>query len=151
MTGVQTCALPIYQRSELGTILDPLADKLLLVSGVVVLSFDHAPQLGRIPLWLTGVIIGRDVLILIGLGVVYVTVGKVNVRPRFFGKIATVLQMVSILWLLLKWDSAFGGEWFRYIAISAAFTTGISGLLYVWDGARQLASSPKSLASGGPE
>ena len=102
----------------------------------------------RIPLWLTGVIIGRDVLILIGLGVVYVTVGKVNVRPRFFGKIATVLQMVSILWLLLKWDSALDGEWFRYIAISAAVTTGISGLLYVWDGARQLASSPKSLASG---
>src|SRR6266567_60649 len=55
------------QRSELGAILDPLADKLLLVSGIVVLSFDHHPYLETIPLWLTGTIIGRDLLILIGM------------------------------------------------------------------------------------
>src|SRR5947209_18807413 len=52
------------QQSELGAILDPLADKLLLVSGIVVLSFDHGPYLRAIPLWLTGIIIGRDSLIL---------------------------------------------------------------------------------------
>src|SRR5690242_21875802 len=40
------------QRSELGAILDPLADKLLLVSGIVVLSFDHRPYLRSVPLWL---------------------------------------------------------------------------------------------------
>ena len=55
-----------HQQSELGTVLDPLADKLLLVSGIVVLSFDHAPRLGQIPLWLTGIIIGRDLLLGIG-------------------------------------------------------------------------------------
>jgi cardiolipin synthase len=48
------------QKSELGTVLDPAADKLLLVSAVVVLSFDHATRLGEIPLWLTGLSIGRD-------------------------------------------------------------------------------------------
>src|SRR5580765_5262425 len=58
------------QRSELGAILDPLADKLLLVSGIVLLSFDHLPYLQTIPLWLTGTIIGRDVLLLIGLLVI---------------------------------------------------------------------------------
>src|SRR5213079_3633093 len=42
------------QRSELGAILDPLADKLLLVSGIILLSFDHQPYLDPIPLWLTG-------------------------------------------------------------------------------------------------
>src|SRR3974377_1120453 len=69
------------QRSELGAILDPLADKLLLVSGIVLLSFDH-PNLESIPLWLTVTILGRDVLLLIGLGVIYIMVGKVVVRPR---------------------------------------------------------------------
>ena len=79
------------QRSELGAILDPLADKLLLVSGIVVLSFDHAPYLESVPLWLTGTIIGRDILILIGMVVIQLMVGKVKVRPRIVGKVATVL------------------------------------------------------------
>src|SRR5256712_11588829 len=70
------------QRSELGAILDPLADKLLLVSGIVVLSFEHRHYLETVPLWLTGTIIGRDILMLTGLVVIQMTVGKVGVRPR---------------------------------------------------------------------
>src|SRR5438132_2974294 len=81
------------QRSELGAILDPLADKLLLVSGIVLLSFNW-PAFQMVPLWLTGTIIGRDILILIGLVVIQITIGKVKVKPRILGKIATVLQMV---------------------------------------------------------
>jgi CDP-diacylglycerol--glycerol-3-phosphate 3-phosphatidyltransferase len=128
------------QRSELGAILDPLADKLLLVSGVVVLSFDHDPYLDSIPLWLTGIIIGRDVLMLVGLVVIQITVGKVHVRPRAFGKLATVLQMVVVLWVLLKWHNL----WLVALIFSAAIFTGISGLLYVWDGVRQLSAHPAS-------
>jgi cardiolipin synthase (CMP-forming) len=128
------------QRSELGAILDPLADKLLLVSGVVVLSFDHHPYLPTIPLWLTGTIIGRDILLLAGLLVIHMTVGKVAVRPRFFGKMATVLQMVIVLWILLKWTE----DWLVVWIIGAAACTGISGLLYVLDGTRQLSAHPTS-------
>src|SRR5207248_8322765 len=69
------------QRSELGAILDPLADKLLLVSGIVLLSFNW-PYLDSIPLWLTGTIIGRDILILAGVIVIQITIGKVQVKPR---------------------------------------------------------------------
>ena len=135
------------QRSELGAILDPLADKLLLVSGVVVLSFNHGPLLGQIPLWLTGTIIGRDLLILIGMLVIQLTVGKVAVQPRFIGKMATVLQMIAVLWLLLKWDEDLGACWISFWTISAAICTGGSGLLYVWDGVRQLSASPSSSSS----
>lgn len=138
------------QYSELGAILDPLADKLLLVSGVVLLSFDHGPLLGQIPPWLWITIIARDLLILIGMAVIHVTVGKVRVRPRMVGKIATVLQMASVLWLLLKWDEGLDARWFLWVAMAAAFCTGISGLLYVYDGVRQLSASPKSLASEPP-
>jgi cardiolipin synthase len=128
------------QRSELGAILDPLADKLLLVSGIVVLSFEHRPRLQTIPLWLTGTIIGRDILVLAGMLVIQMTVGKVKVRPRLIGKVATVLQMVIILWVLLKWDTT----WLRVWLLAAAICTGSSGLLYVWDGSRQLSAHPAS-------
>jgi len=128
------------QCSELGAILDPLADKLLLVSGIVVLSFDHEPYLQSVPLWLTGTIIGRDILILIGLLLIQLLVGKVQVRPRIIGKIATVLQMIVVLWILLKWPET----WLRVLALGTALCTGISGLLYVWDGTRQLSAHPSS-------
>jgi cardiolipin synthase (CMP-forming) len=128
------------QKSELGAILDPLADKLLLVSGVVVLSFDHRPQFEVIPLWLTGTIIGRDVVLLLGLIVIQITVGKVKVRPRMVGKVATVLQMAAVLWILLKWPAAVLG----YVVFGAALCTGVSGIWYVFDGMKQLSSHPTS-------
>ena len=98
------------QRSELGAILDPLADKLLLVSGIVLLSIPW-PYFDTIPLWLTGTIIGRDILILVGLVVIQITIGKVTVRPRILGKIATVLQMAVVLWILLKWNTRWLKVW----------------------------------------
>jgi len=128
------------QRSELGAILDPLADKLLLVSGIVVLSFDHRPHLQMIPLWLTGTIIGRDILLLTGLIVIQMTVGKVQVHPRILGKVATVLQMAVVLWILLQWNE----KWLPAWCLGTAIATGISGLLYVWDGTRQLGAHPAS-------
>ena len=129
------------QWSELGTILDPLADKLLLVSGIVLLSFDHSPYLEQIPLWLTVTIIGRDLIILAGLIVIQFTVGKVKVRPHLTGKIATVLQMTTVLWALLKWDA----RWLDVWTLGAAGFTAVSGIFYVWDGARQLGAHPTSL------
>jgi cardiolipin synthase (CMP-forming) len=132
------------QRSELGAILDPLADKLLLVSGIIVLSFDHGEYLQTLPLWFGGTIIGRDILLLIGLVVIQMTVGKVAVRPRLLGKIATVMQMAAVLWILLKWDQEFISSW---LPRAAALCTGISGLLYVWDGTRQLSAHPASSPS----
>ena len=123
--------------------LDPLADKLLLVSGVVVLSFNHKPWLATIPLWLTGTIIGRDLVQAIGVIVVRLVVGKVTVRPRLTGKIATVLQMAVVLCILLKWTEAHT-EWLKLISLGAGLFTGASGLLYVWDGTQQLGSHPSS-------
>jgi cardiolipin synthase len=135
------------QRSELGAILDPIADKLLLVSGIVLFTFDNSPHFGSIPLWLTGTIIGRDLIILIGYGVIHATIGKVKVRPHFIGKIATVLQMLCVVWILLKWDAQFPAVWFWLWTLGAAICTGISGLFYVWDGMKQLSSHPNSSAT----
>src|SRR3989440_12493571 len=120
------------QRSELGAILDPLADKLLLVSGIVVLTFDRRPYLESVPLWLTGTIIGRDLVILIGMVVIHTTVGKVKVRPRIPGKAATVLQMAIVIWILLKWEP----RWLSALGWGGAVCTGVSAAFYGWGGVR---------------
>ena len=131
------------QRSELGAILDPLADKLLLVSGVVLLSLHNEPHLPRIPMWLTATILSRDVLLLIGMVVIYYSCGRVTVRPILIGKAATVLQMSCVLWGLFKWDA----QWLWGLSLGAATCTGLSGLYYVLEGVRQLSASPASSAS----
>jgi len=130
------------QRSELGALLDPLADKLLLISGVVLLSLNNEPYLSRFPLWLTGTLIGRDVLLLIGLVVIYLTLGKPVIRPRWVGKTATVLQMAAVIWILLGWSEAL----FLWVALAAALCTGLSGVLYIMDGVKQLSAHPTSSA-----
>ena len=84
---------------------------------------------------------------LIGWAVIHSTVGKVKVRPRILGKIATVLQMICLIWLMLQWDMEFNSTWYWTWTLGAAFCTGISGLLYVWDGMKQLSSHPHSSAS----
>ena len=131
------------QRSELGAVLDPLADKLLLVSGIVLLSLNNGPLLPRIPLWLTVTILSRDALLLIGLALLRYLHCKVVIRPVFIGKIATVLQMICVIWGLFKWPA----QWLFYWSIAAAVCTGVSGLIYVWLGMRQLSASPSSAAS----
>jgi CDP-diacylglycerol--glycerol-3-phosphate 3-phosphatidyltransferase len=132
------------QRSELGTLLDPLADKLLLVSAIILLSTDHSGRLGQIPLWLTGTIIGRDLLLGLGGVIVRMMVGKITIRPRISGKVATVFQMIAVFWILLRWDFAYPAFWLRIWVLGAGILTGVSGLFYVWDGTRQLSAHPSS-------
>jgi len=117
------------QWSELGTILDPLADKLLLVSAIVVLSFDNAPYLREFPIWLTGLIIGRDALLAIGAVVLHLVVGKITVRPHLTGKLATVFQMVSVSWILLRWDLNYG--LLRIWIVGRRFSRGCPGY-FIW-------------------
>ncbi|HEX3857082.1 MAG TPA: CDP-alcohol phosphatidyltransferase family protein, partial [Verrucomicrobiae bacterium] len=125
-------------------ILDPLADKLLLVSAIVLLSFDNTPYLRQIPLWLTGIIIGRDLLLGIGAVVVRLVVGKITVRPRLTGKLATVFQMLAVSWILLHWDFNYG--LLKIWILGAGIFTGVSGLLYVWDFMKQIGTHPSSSA-----
>jgi cardiolipin synthase (CMP-forming) len=134
------------QRSELGAVLDPLADKLLILSGVVLLSLHNEPRLQSIPIWLTVTVLSRDALLLLGFGLVHVVAGGMKVRPHFTSKVATVLQMAAVLWTLFKLDQLFtgGGRWHTGICLAAAALTGISGLIYIFRGMRFLAKHPAS-------
>jgi CDP-diacylglycerol--glycerol-3-phosphate 3-phosphatidyltransferase len=127
------------QKSELGAVLDPLADKLLLVSALIMLALEHQ-RLTPLPIWLNLTVISRDVLLVVGLGLIHLTVGEARVRPRWTGKCATVFQMAVVLWCLLKWPAGIQ----HLLAQIATVLTAVSGGQYIWDGLRQLSASPRS-------
>lgn len=128
------------QLSELGTVLDPLADKLLLVSGIVLLSLHNEPHLPAIPVWLTVTILSRDVILLAGYFLIHFMAGGMSVKPHLASKIATVLQMAAVLWALFKWDA----RWLYGLCAAAAALTALSGLIYIIAGMKLLAKHPSS-------
>jgi cardiolipin synthase len=131
------------QRSQLGAILDPLADKLLLVSAVILLSFRNDRYLAHLPTWLVIIILSRDALLVLGIGLFHYMATKVEVRPHISGKVATVLQMATVLWILLKWPPST----LPWLIGAAGGLTALSGAFYLYDGIRQLGAHPSSSAT----
>ncbi len=89
------------QQSELGMALDPLADKFLLVSALLVLSLPGAQGSFQIPLWLTVAVIGRDLLLVLGALLVYWLRGTRVFPPSIWGKSATLFQLLSVFLVLV--------------------------------------------------
>jgi cardiolipin synthase len=125
------------QRSTLGIVLDPVADKGLLLSGIITLSltsWGEAPEAGRFPVWFPVLVISRDAILLVGTFILYLLNGKVSVKPHWTGKVATVLQMIAIGWVMVQLHVVP----LVYIVFAAGLFTLISGIVYVTDGVRQL-------------
>ena len=128
------------QRSSLGMILDPIADKGLLLSGIITLSISNwsqvDPNYGRFPTWFPVLVITRDAVILVGSAVLHILNGTVRVRPSWTGKVATVLQMAAIAWVMLQIHLLP----LLWVVIAAGIFTLVSGMIYVRDGVRQLSA-----------
>jgi len=90
-----------HQRTKLGTILDPAGDKLLMAASYVVLTLPAVASPNCIPLWLTAFVFGRDLLIVTGALVAYLTWRQKTFTPSFLGKITTACQVGTILLVLL--------------------------------------------------
>ena len=135
------------QRSALGVILDPIADKGLLLSGIITLSISNwsqvDPEYGRFPTWFPVLVITRDVVILVGSAVLHLLNGKVQVKPTWTGKVATFFQMAAIAWVMLQLRFLP----LIYVVAVAGFFTLVSGVIYVTDGFRQLGEHGQSKAS----
>src|SRR6267154_864259 len=89
------------QQSHLGTILDPIADKLMLVTAFVVLSMRSVfhtplPKHLPVPFWVTVAVISRDVFILVGAAAINIVTGFRGFRPSLLGKINTTVQIAAI-------------------------------------------------------
>ena len=83
------------QKTTLGAWLDPMADKLLLVTMFVMLTLPDIGSANRLPLWFTVLVISRDVAIVLTVAVVNLAVGPRTFRPSIFGKIATATYIVT--------------------------------------------------------
>src|SRR6266403_2794506 len=127
------------QRSELGAILDPIADKGLLLSGIITLSISNwsevDPDYGSFPAWFPVLVITRDAVILVGAVILHLLIGnKMRVKPNWTGKVATVCQMCAIAWVMLQLRLL---PLLLVVVVAGIFTV-ISGVVYVLDGVRQL-------------
>ena len=134
------------QKSQLGMVLDPLADKGLLLSGIITLSVSDWGY--EIPVWFPVLVVARDVVILSGTLTLHYLNGSVRLKPSWTGKSATALQMVAIALCMLQWNwfqkSLAIGGWTLTVGVLdlsvwlAGFFTLVSGFGYVMGGIAQL-------------
>ena len=83
------------QKTTLGAWLDPMADKLLLVTMFVMLTLPNIGSANRLPLWFTVLVLSRDVTIVVTVAAVNLAVGPRTFRPSIFGKIATATYVMT--------------------------------------------------------
>jgi len=119
-----------HQPSPLGAILDPIADKGLLLTAIITLSFSKWTY--AFPLWFPVLVITRDVVIVAGCMIVKHLNGHLDVKPSWWGKCATACQMIAIAWMMLQLPH------YIYSVYAAGILTLISGIGYLFDGVSQV-------------
>jgi cardiolipin synthase (CMP-forming) len=117
------------QRTQLGAYLDPLADKLLLVSAFVCLGV-----LKVLPAWLAVIVITRDVIIVLGIAILTITEKPYEVQPSILSKCTTAAQLVTITVVLLYQSFGFLPLLVKPLYWFVAGLTICSGLLYIYLG-----------------
>lgn len=121
------------QRTELGMLLDPIADKALILSTLISCSAIHGlPAWLSLPPWFNVVVISRDVLLVCGAIVIFANTGRWHVRPSRLGKCTTVAQMLVVVVLLLHIPLKVP------LMLMAVALTVLSGVHYIRMGVRVL-------------
>jgi len=127
-----------HQQSPLGRILDPIADKLMLVTSFVVLSMRGVypipiPKHLPIPFWVTITVISRDVFILVGAAAINMVTGFRAFQPSLPGKISTLVQIVAVAIVMLAAQTRVGTGYYLPTVYTAVFAlTLISGIHYIF-------------------
>lgn len=134
----------LKQRTTLGQYMDPIADKLLLSTLFVVLTYK-----GLIPTTVTILVFGRDLAILVVAALMYAVVGRRDFGPSLFGKANTVAQVTAVAVVLLhQLTTATWVVILRYVALDATIgLTVLSGLHYAWIAAHRSSAHADSPGS----
>jgi cardiolipin synthase (CMP-forming) len=132
------------QKTSLGAWLDPMADKLLLVTTFVVLTLPGLDLTNRLPIWLTVLIISRDVGIVLTVAIVNLAIGPRTFRPSVYGKMATAVYILTAVVAMLF-------NYLRYHSIvvdvfiwGSLVITLISGLHYIRHATRIVEASGRA-------
>jgi cardiolipin synthase (CMP-forming) len=126
------------QKSQLGTILDPIADKLMLVTSFVVLSMrtvfpQPLPSHLPVPFWVTVAVISRDVFILVGAAAINIVTGFRGFRPSMLGKINTTVQIAAITAIIFAASVPYGTGYYLPTIYTIVFAFAVlSGAHYVF-------------------
>lgn len=119
-----------HLKSRLGAILDPIADKGLMLTAIITLSVTRWPY--ELPVWYPVLVVARDIMIVTGCGVLRILNDHLEVRPSLLGKASTFLQMLTVAVVMLQWQYCEPVVWISGIA------TLVSGFAYMADGIRLL-------------
>ena len=121
------------QQSQLGAVLDPIADRVLILSALISLSTIRAlPDWMRIPAWFNLVVMSRDAIIITGTLLLFGFTGKLTVNPSRLGKWTIAAQMAVIVAVLLRFPLKI------HLLLATAVLTVASGLHYLRVGSRLL-------------
>lgn len=162
IAGVTDCldgllARRLAMESQLGTVLDPIADKLMLVTSFVVLSMPSVfptplPAHLPVPFWVTIAVISRDVFIIVGAAAINIMTGFRGFRPSWLGKLSTTVQIFAIATIIFAASYPYGTGY--YLPTLYAVVVGLavfSGAHYVFFVSRLLTEERRHGASLPPE
>jgi cardiolipin synthase (CMP-forming) len=134
----------LQQKTSLGAYLDPIADKLLLTTSFVVLSIRNIGLPHVVPLWLTILVISRDVILISSALVIIITTDHRTFRPSIYGKMTTCLQILTIVTVLYLNYRDTGSSAFSWLCVVTGAITVISGLHYIYWGRKFVADVSSS-------
>jgi cardiolipin synthase (CMP-forming) len=124
------------QRTSLGAFLDPMADKLLLVTTFIILTIPGLGMVNQLPLWLTILVISRDVVIVLTVAIVNMAVGHRTFRPSLFGKAATAIYIFTVVVIMFFNYLGRPSVWVTVVIYASLAITLISGFHYISHAAR---------------
>jgi cardiolipin synthase (CMP-forming) len=120
------------QKTSLGAWLDPMADKLLLVTTFIVLTLPNLGLANRLPIWLTVLIIFRDVGIVLTVAIVNLAIGRRTFSPSMLGKVATATYILTAVAAMLFNFLGYHSIVFDVFVYASLAITLASGFHYVW-------------------
>jgi cardiolipin synthase len=133
------------QKTTIGAWLDPMADKLLLVTTFVVLTLPGLGLANRLPIWLTVLIISRDVGIVLTVAVINLAIGPRTFRPSVFGKAATAIYILTAVFAMLFNYLCYHSRVVDLFVYASLAITLVSGFHYIWHATRAVDATARTV------